>query len=164
LDTRGTAYRNHTRGGRLVRTPLEPSSRPMIHLVNVDKDDGLDGLVLENLADNTSVTSSNDEDVLGVRVRGHRDVRDHLLVAKRQSTHDRAYKTLATKSARAGSSKRYGNARKLIALGGLDDTVEDEDVSVGLRLKDEDVLEEGLLGVKDLVNSERYKNGRNDDG
>jgi hypothetical protein len=54
------------------------------YLVNVDKDDGLDRLVLEDLSDDTSVSSSNDENVLGVRMRGHGDVSDHLLVASRR--------------------------------------------------------------------------------
>lgn len=50
------------------------------YLVNVDENDGLDRLVLEDLSDDTSVTSSDDKDVLGVGVRSHGDVGDHLLV------------------------------------------------------------------------------------
>lgn len=38
------------------------------HLVNVTESDLLDGLVLENLSDDTTVTTTDNKDVLGVRV------------------------------------------------------------------------------------------------
>lgn len=49
-------------------------------LVNVAEGDSLDRLVLEDLSDDTSVSSTDDEDVLGVGVRGKGQVGDHLLV------------------------------------------------------------------------------------
>lgn len=49
-------------------------------LVNVDKDDLVDRGVLEDLSDDSSITSSDDEDLLGVGVRGKGDVSNHLLV------------------------------------------------------------------------------------
>ena len=41
-----------------------------------------DALVLDNLAQDTTVATSNDQDLLGVRVGVHGDVGHHLLVAK----------------------------------------------------------------------------------
>jgi hypothetical protein len=38
--------------------------------------------VLEDLSDNTSVSTTVDENMLRVRVRSHGDVGDHLLVAE----------------------------------------------------------------------------------
>jgi hypothetical protein len=51
------------------------------HLVNVDQSDLLDALVLEAFTDNTTVTSTDNKNVLGVWVRSQGDVGDHLLVA-----------------------------------------------------------------------------------
>lgn len=48
------------------------------------------------------------------------------------------------------------NLRELIALGGLDDTVEDEDVTIGGRLEDEHVLVERLFNVEDLLDLEGH--------
>jgi hypothetical protein len=79
-------------------------------LVNVTEGDSLDALVLEHLSDDTSVSTANNKHILRVRVRGHRQVRDHLLV------------------------------RELVSLSALDDIVEDKDVSVRLGLEHEDVL------------------------
>ncbi len=42
-------------------------------------------------------------------------------------------------------------SRELITLGGLDDTIENENIAVGLRLEDENVLVLGLFDVKDLL-------------
>jgi hypothetical protein len=61
-------------GQELLRHPRDG-------LVNVDEDDLLDRGVLEHLADDTAVAAADDEHLLRVRVRGHRDVGDHLLVA-----------------------------------------------------------------------------------
>lgn len=51
------------------------------YLVNVAEDGLLDGLVLDNLAQDTTVSASDNEDLLRVRVRVHGEVGDHLLVA-----------------------------------------------------------------------------------
>lgn len=51
------------------------------YLVNVAEDSLLDGLVLDDLTQDTTVTSTNDEDLLGVGVGVHGQVGDHLLVA-----------------------------------------------------------------------------------
>jgi len=61
-------------GQELLRHPRDG-------LVDVDEDDLLDRGVLEHLADDTAVAAADDEHLLRVRVRGHRDVGDHLLVA-----------------------------------------------------------------------------------
>jgi hypothetical protein len=50
------------------------------HLVNVDQGDFLDRLVLQSLSNDTSITTTDDKNSLGVRVRSDGDVSDHLLV------------------------------------------------------------------------------------
>jgi hypothetical protein len=50
------------------------------YLVNVNQGDLLDRLVLQGLSDDTSITTTDDKDGLGVRVRSDRDMGDHLLV------------------------------------------------------------------------------------
>lgn len=91
-------------------------------LVNVAEDGLLDALVLDYLTEDTAVAAANDQDLLGVGVRVHGEVGDHLLV------------------------------RKLIALGALDDIVQDQDGAVIAALEDENVLVLGLFVVQDLVN------------
>lgn len=104
--------------GRHVREVLLRD--PDDGLVDITEGNVLDRVVLEDLSDDTTVTSTDDENVLGVRVRSHGQVGNHLLVGE------------------------------LVTLGALDDAVEDEDVAVGRGTEDEDVLVEGLFGVKDL--------------
>lgn len=95
-------------------------------LVNVAEDGLLDTLVLDDLTEDTSVTTADDEDLLWVWVGVHGEVGDHLLVGE------------------------------LVALGALDDVVEDEDGAVVGRLEDEDILVLGLLVVEDLVDLEGH--------
>jgi hypothetical protein len=95
-------------------------------LVNVAEDGLLDTLVLDDLTEDTAVTTTDDEDLLGVGVRVHGQVGDHLLV------------------------------RELVTLGALDDIVEDKDHAVVGRLEDEDILVLGLLVVNDLVDLEGH--------
>ncbi|KAJ0158712.1 hypothetical protein CTA2_11045 [Colletotrichum tanaceti] len=97
-----------------------------IHLVNVAKNGLLDTLVLDDLAENAAVTAADDEDLLGVGVRVHGEVGDHLLVGE------------------------------LIALGGLDDVVQNQDHAVIGGLKDEDILVLALLVVDDLLDLEGH--------
>lgn len=51
------------------------------HLVNVAEDSLLDAIVLDNLAEHASVTTTNDQDLLRVGMRIHGEMCDHLLVA-----------------------------------------------------------------------------------
>lgn len=90
-------------------------------LVNVTEDGLLDALVLDNLAKDTTIATSNDKNLLRVWVGVHGEVGDHLLVGE------------------------------LIALGALDDVVEDEDGAVIGGLEDEDVLVLALLVVEDFL-------------
>lgn len=55
-------------------------SGAVIDLVNVTQDCLLDALVLDDFTEDTAVTATNDQDLLGVRVRVHGQVGDHLLV------------------------------------------------------------------------------------
>lgn len=77
--------------------------------------------MLHDLTEHATVAATNDQDLLWVRVRVHGQMRDHLLV------------------------------RKLIALGALDDVIEDQHGAVVGRLEDQDVLVFALLMMQDLV-------------
>lgn len=96
------------------------------YLINVAEDGLLDAVVLHNLAQHAAVAAADDEHPLGVRVRVHGEVGDHLLVGE------------------------------LVALGALDDVVEDEDAAVVGRLEDEHVLVLALLVVEDLLDAEGH--------
>lgn len=52
-----------------------------VYLVDVAEDGLLDGLVLDDLAEDTTVTTTDNQDLLGVGVGVHGQVGDHLLVA-----------------------------------------------------------------------------------
>lgn len=54
-------------------------------LIDIAEDDLLDGIVLEDLTDDSTIAATNNEDLLRVGVRSERDVRDHLLVAIKRS-------------------------------------------------------------------------------
>lgn len=96
------------------------------YLIDVAKDGLLNTLVLDDLTEDTSITTTDDEDLLWVWVRVHGQVGDHLLVCE------------------------------LIALSTLNDVVEDEDVSVVGGLEDEDILVFGLLVVEDVLDLEGH--------
>lgn len=53
----------------------------LFYLVNLAEGDLLNTLVLDNLTQDTTITSSDDQDLLGVGVGVHGDVGHHLLVA-----------------------------------------------------------------------------------
>ena len=95
-------------------------------LVNVAQNGLLNAVMLDDLAQDTAVTATDDEDALGVWVGVQGQVSDHLLVGE------------------------------LITLGALDDIVEDENDTVVGRLEDEDVLVLALLVVEDLLNLEGH--------
>jgi hypothetical protein len=82
--------------------------------------------VLDDLAQNTTIATADDEDLLGVGVRVHSQVGDHLLV------------------------------RELVPLSALDDIVEDEHVAVVGRLEDQDVLVLALLMMQHLLDPEGH--------
>lgn len=95
-------------------------------LVNVAKDSLLNAVVLDDLAEDTAVTTTDNENLLGVGVGVHGKVCNHLLVGE------------------------------LVALGALDDVVEDEDGSVVGGLEDKNILVLALLVVQDLVDLEGH--------
>lgn len=53
----------------------------MSHLVNVAQDDLLDSVVLQDLADNTTIAASDDEHLSRVGMACEREMCDHLLIA-----------------------------------------------------------------------------------
>lgn len=82
--------------------------------------------MLDDLSQDTAVAATNDENLLGVGVGLHGQVGDHLLVGE------------------------------LVALGALNDIVEDEDGAVVGGLEDEHVLVLALLVVQDLFDLEGH--------
>lgn len=82
--------------------------------------------MLDNLAEDTTITATNDKNFLGIRVRVHGEVSDHLLV------------------------------RELVALGALNDIVQDQDGAVIRRLEDQDILILALLVVENLLDLESH--------
>ena len=96
------------------------------NLIDITENSLLNAFVLDDLAQHTSITTANDQDLLWVWVREHGQVGDHLLVCE------------------------------LITLGALDDIVENQDVTVVGRFEDEDVLVFALLVVEDLLDLEGH--------
>jgi len=86
-------------------------------LVNINQNGFLDTFMLDNLPENTTITSSNDQYLLRVGMRHHGKMSDHLLVSE------------------------------LISLSTLNDVVEDEDGAIVATLEDKDVLVFRLLVV-----------------
>lgn len=91
-------------------------------VIDLAHGDLLNTSMLDNLTQHGSITTTNDEDGLGLRVSIHGEVDDHLLVGM------------------------------LITLSDLDDSVKNKDVTVSLGLEEEDVLEGGASVAKDLLN------------
>lgn len=96
------------------------------YLVNVAQDGLLNAVVLDDLTEDTTITTTDDQDLLGVWVGVHRQVGDHLLVCE------------------------------LIPLGALDDVVENENGAVVGGLEDEDILVLALLVVEDVLDLEGH--------
>lgn len=86
----------------------------------------MDAVVLDHLAEDAAVAAADDENLLGVGVRIHGQVGDHLLI------------------------------REFIVLGALDDVVEHEDGAMVGGLEDEHVLVLALLMVQDLFDLEGH--------
>lgn len=96
------------------------------YLVNVAEDRLLDAVMLDDLAQDTSITAADDENLLWVGVGVHGEMGNHLLVGE------------------------------LVALGALNDVVEDEDGAVVGGLEDQDILVLALLVVEDLLDLEGH--------
>ena len=94
------------------------------YLIDITQNSLLHRLVLHDLAQHTTITTPDDQHLLGVGVGVHRQMGDHLLVGE------------------------------LVALGALDNAVEDQHGAVVAALEDEDVLVVGFLVVQDLVHLE----------
>ena len=77
--------------------------------------------MLDDLPQDASITTTNDQNFLWVRVREHSQVCNHLLVCE------------------------------LITLGALDDIVENEDGAIIGGFENQDVLVFGFLVVKDIL-------------
>ena len=82
--------------------------------------------MLHDLAQDTTIAATDNQNPLGVGVGVHGEVGNHLLVGE------------------------------FIALGALDDVVQDEDSAVVGRLEDEDILVLALLVVQDLLDSQSH--------
>ena len=96
------------------------------YLVDIAKNGFLNVLVLDDLTQNASVAATDDQYLLRVRVGVHGQVSNHLLIGK------------------------------LVALGALDDVVQNENVAVVGRLKNEDILILALLMVENLLDPQSH--------
>lgn len=113
-------------------------------LVNVAENGLLDTVVLDNLAEDTTITTTNDENVLGVGVRVHGEVSDHLLVAVPTLVNLPTVHFLSV------------DVRELVTLSALDDVVENEDHAIVGGLEDENILVLALLVMNDLLDLEGH--------
>ena len=95
-------------------------------LVDIAENGLLDGRVLDDLTEDTTVTTTDDKNLLRVGVGVKGQVGDHLLVGE------------------------------LITLGALNNIVQNEDSAVVAALEDEDILVLGLLVVQDLVDLQAH--------
>ena len=59
------------------------------NLIDIAEDNLLNSIVFESLTDDTTVTSTNDQNLLGIRVTGQGDVCNHFLVAIHGKKQDR---------------------------------------------------------------------------
>lgn len=101
-------------------------AQPDHGLIDIAQNSLLDALVLDDLAKDTTITASDDQDLLGVGVRVHGEVGDHLLVGE------------------------------LVALGALDHIVEHQHHAVVGGLEDEHILVLGLFVVDHLVDLQSH--------
>jgi len=90
-------------------------------LVDFAKNNFFNTVVLDDFTEDTTVTTTNNKNLLGVGVRVHGQVSDHLLV------------------------------RELITFSGLDDTIKNQNVSVVGGLENKNVLVQRLLDMKDFL-------------
>ncbi|KAH3662402.1 hypothetical protein OGAPHI_005654 [Ogataea philodendri] len=95
-------------------------------LVNVTQNGFLDTLVLDDFSKDTTISSSNDQHLLRVWMGVQSKMGNHLLVGK------------------------------LVSFGGLDDSVQNQDVTIVRGLEHQHILVLGLLGVQNLVHLERH--------
>ena len=113
------------------------------YLVNVAENSLLDTLVLDDLAQDTAVTTANDQDLLGVGVGVHGKVGDHFLVSTRTSHHGISgsfFFFFTGKEIDAREGRDDEDVRKFVALGALDHIVQDQHGAVVGALKDEHIL------------------------
>lgn len=117
------------------------------YLVNVAENSLFDALVLDDLAENTAVTTADDEDLLGVGVGVHGEVGDHFLVSMQENI------SMRTNFQRAEVNE---DVREFIALGALNDIVQNEDGAMVAALEDENVLVLRFLVVEDFLDLEGH--------
>lgn len=117
------------------------------YLVNVAENSLLDTLVLDDLAENTAVTTADDKDLLRVGVGVHGEVGDHFLVSTKKNRQH-------VNTLQGGWKGR--DAREFIALSALNDIVQDQDSAVVAALEDENVLVLRFLVVEDFLDLEGH--------
>ena len=100
--------------------------------------------MLENFAYDTTITTTNNKNLLWVGVSSEREVCDHLLV-----TVDEAVSIFAPHGI-------LSDLREFIALCALDHAVQYEHISIGLRFEDQYILVQGLFHVQDAVDFESH--------
>lgn len=107
--------------------------------------------MLHDFTENTTVSTTDNEDLLGVGVGHHGKVCDHLLVPIPLQNQTSVFFVANSRFA-AHDVDVY--IRELVALSALDNIVEDKDGAVVAALKDHDILVLRFLVVEDLVDPE----------
>jgi hypothetical protein len=96
-------------------------SIPITYLINIAQDSLLDALMLDNLTQDASITATNDQNLLWIRMRIHSQMSDHLLVCE------------------------------LVSLGALNDIVKNQNGAIVSGFEDQDVLVFALFVVEDIL-------------
>jgi hypothetical protein len=96
------------------------------YLINIAENSLFHTIMLDDFPQNTSITATNDQNLLWAWVREHSQMCNHFLVGK------------------------------LISLGALNDIIKDEDGSIVGRLENQDILVLTLLVVKNILDFESH--------
>jgi hypothetical protein len=142
-----------------LQRQTEEGGKQIVYLVDITEDCLLNGVMFDHFAQDASIATPNDKDFLRIRVRIHSEVGDHFLIAMAVVSHSKlppAYSFSTTRHCSSSLWNEGSDIRKFVPFRALDDIIQDQHSTVVTALKDQDILELGLLMVKNLVDLERH--------